>query len=142
MPNQLFVASYHQASAYARGKGAAPQSSLNLGELSDLELEVLGELAIKKVHATGVETTLSMVDVDLDTLLAFPDGLTEVFAELSTLEEPDAAVELAQEWAHSEEFDEDPATASRLLDRISEMALDVHRAPEDSRLGIYYLSAD
>ncbi|WP_394938350.1 hypothetical protein [Psychromicrobium sp. YIM B11713] len=137
--NQLFIANHRQASDYARGRGAQPADLIEFGEVTDLELEILAGLAAKKVHATGIEPELGMVDVDLDQLMVVPDAVTEVFAELLSLEDPEELQELAEEWAATEEFEESPETASALLSGIAAFAVKIVSADEDARLGLYFL---
>ncbi|GAA1050127.1 hypothetical protein [Arthrobacter russicus] len=138
--NQLFIATHHEASRYARDGGPKPKQLLDLGEATDLDLEVLGELAVKTVHATGTETALGMVDVDLDHLMVLPDALAEVLAELPTLEDQEEVSELAAAWAATEEFATTPAVAEPLLRSIASMAGQVVAADEDARLALYYIT--
>ncbi|WP_052663656.1 hypothetical protein [Psychromicrobium lacuslunae] len=139
--NQLFIADHRQASNYARSQGAQPAELIDFGDVTDLELEILAELAAKKVHATGVKPELGMVDVDLDQLLVVPDAVTEVFAELLNLEDPEGLDELITEWADSEEFEEPRQTADRLVKQVASFAAKIAAADEDSRLALYFLNA-
>lgn len=139
--NQLFIATHHEASRFARGNGSAPKNLIDLGEATDLDLEVLGELAVKTVHATGTETALGMVDVDLDQLMVLPDGLVEVFAELPTLDDQEEVTELAAAWAATEELASTVEVAEPLLRSIAGLAAQVIAADEDARLALYYITA-
>lgn len=137
--NQLFIADHRQASNFARAKGAQPSELIEFGAVGDLELEILAGLAAKKVHATGVAPELGMVDVDLDQLLVVPDAVTEVFAELLNLEDPEDLNEVVAEWAATEEFEESPEVADRLVRQIAGFAAKITAAEEDSRLALYFL---
>lgn len=137
--NQLFIADHQQASRYARSGQGAPAELLDFGDVSDLELEVLAELAAKTVHTTGIEYELGMVDVDLDQLLVVPDAVTEVFAELPGLEDPEELKDLVAAWANSEEFDGTLELAEALVNQLAALAVKVVAAAEDSRLALYFL---
>lgn len=139
--NQLFIADHRQASNYARSQGTQPTELIDFGDVTDLELEILADLAAKKVHATGIKPELGMVDVDLDQLLVVPDAVTEVFAELLNLEDPEGLDELIAEWAATEEFEESPETADRLVRQIAQYSSKIVAADEDARLALYFLVA-
>jgi hypothetical protein len=145
--SEFFIADHHQAVARAKSRDAGKSPSIDVPVLptpglSDFEIEVLGELAVKKVHATGVSAELSMVDIELDSLFAVPDALLEVFAELNAPEDPEEVAELAADWAQAEEVESTPAITDPLLRQLTAMAATVHAGAEkDSRLGLYFYSA-
>ncbi|MFI5085441.1 MAG: hypothetical protein ACHP7K_05875 [Actinomycetales bacterium] len=139
---QLFVADHHAAVAYAKAldAGRTPPNVLEsyaVPDVTDLDLEILGELAVRKVHATGTECALGMVDVELDSLLVIPEGLDEVFAELKDLEDPEELAELAAEWAGTEEMSTTADVTESMVRRISELAA---AAGADERLALYFWS--
>lgn len=138
--NQFFIATHHEASRYARDGGPKPKKLMDLGEATDLDLEILGALAVKTVHATGTETALGMVDVDLDQLMVLPDALVEVFAELPGLEDQEDVTDLAKSWAATEELATTVEVAEPLVRSIAAMAVEVIKADEDARLALYYLT--
>ncbi|WP_285725072.1 hypothetical protein [Psychromicrobium xiongbiense] len=137
--SELFLATHRQASDYARGKGAAPEHRAELGEVSDLDLEILGTLAAQTVHAQGVETELGLVDIDLDNLLVVPDAVTEIWAELGVLEDPEDFTELAARWAATEELDTTTELAEGWLRQISRLASQVIAADESARVALYFV---
>ncbi len=146
--SEFFIADHHQAVARAKARGAGKSPAVDVPVLpvpglSDLEIEVLGELAVKKVHATGVGATLSLVDIELDTLYAVPDALLEVFAELNAPEDPEDVVELAAEWAAAEEMESTPGLTLPLLHALAAMAVSAVAAAEDNaKMGLFFFSAE
>ncbi|WP_125613512.1 hypothetical protein [Specibacter cremeus] len=149
MPNysEFFIADHHVAVARAKARDAGTSPSVDVPVLptpglSDLEIEVLGELAARKVHATGVRAELNMVDIALDSLYAVPDALVEVFAELATAEEPETIPELAAEWARDDVMESAPEVTEPLVRQLASMAATVHaEAENDTRLGLFFYSA-
>ncbi|WP_104109574.1 MULTISPECIES: hypothetical protein [unclassified Arthrobacter] len=146
--SEFFIADHHQAVARAKARqsGKSPQIDvpvLPTPGLSDFEIEVLGELAVKKVHATGVAAELSLVDIELDTLFAVPDALLEVFAELNAPEDPEEVVELAAQWAAAEEMESTPEVTEPLLRALTAMAAAALSAAEsNAKMGLFYYSAE
>lgn len=145
--SEFFIADHHQAVARAKAREAGKSPAVDVPVLptpglGDLEIEVLGELAVKKVHATGVGAELSLVDIELDTLYAVPDALLEVFAELDSPEEPDDVVELAAAWAAAEEVESTPEVTEPLLRALTAMAVAAVAAAEDNaKMGLFFFSA-
>lgn len=140
---QLFVANHHDAVAYAAAldsghSAKAPQVSTDVPTLTDLDLEVLGEHAVKTVHATGTECELAMVDIELDSLLEVPAGLVAVFAELKDLEDQEDVTQLAADWAATEEMSSSVEETEPLVRMISELA---SAAQQGDGLGLYFYSA-
>lgn len=145
--SEFFIADHHGAVARAKARDAgrpAPAGVpvLPTPGLGDLEIEVLGELAVATVHATGVSAELSMVDIELDSLYAVPDALLEVFAELSAPEDPEDVLDLAAAWAAAEEVESTPAVTEPLLRQLTAMAATVQQdAENDGRLGLFFYAA-
>jgi len=146
--SEFFIADHHQAVARAKAREAGKSPSIDVPVLptpglSDFEFEVLGELAVKKVHATGVSAELSMVDIELDNLFAVPDALLEVFAELNAPVDPEDVVELAAEWAAAEEMESTPAVTEPLLRLLTAMSATVLAEVENNpKLALFFFSAE
>lgn len=146
--SEFFIADHHQAVARAKAREAGKSPKVDLPVLptpglSDFEIEVLGELAVKKVHATGVAAELSLVDIELDNLFAVPDALLEVFSELNAAEDPEEVPELAAEWAASEEMESTPEVTEPLLRQLAAMAASaVVAADENPKMGLFFFSAE
>lgn len=146
--SEFFIADHHQAVARAKARESGKPTAVDVPVLptpglSDFEIEVLGELAVKKVHATGVAAELSLVDIELDTLFAVPDALLEVFAELHAGEDPEDVVELAAEWAAAEEMESTPEITEPLLRALTAMAdTALKAAEENAKMGLFFFSAE
>lgn len=146
--SEFFIAEHHQAVARAKAREAGKSPSVEVPVLptpglSDFEIEVLGELAVKKVHATGVAAELSLVDIELDTLFAVPDALLEVFAELNAPEDPEDVVDLAAEWAAAEEMESTPAVTEPLLRALTAMAaVALKEAERNAKVSLFFFSAE
>jgi hypothetical protein len=146
--SEFFIADHHQAVARAKAREAGKSPSIDVPVLpspglSDFEIEVLGEFAVRKVHATGVAAELSLVDIELDTLFAVPDALLEVFAELNATEDPDDVVDLAAEWAGAEEMESTPEVTEPLLRALTAMAAAALKAAEENpKMGLFFYSAE
>ncbi|MGO4383495.1 hypothetical protein [Specibacter sp. RAF43] len=146
--SEFFIADHHQAVARAKAREAGTPPRIDVPVLptpglGDFEIEVLGALAVKKVHATGVGAELSLVDIELDTLYAVPDALLEVFAELNAPEDPEDVTELAAEWAAAEEMESTTEITGPLLRQLAAMSATVLKEAEnDSRLGLFFFSAE
>lgn len=145
--SEFFIADHHQAVARAKARESGKSPSIDVPVLptpglSDFEIEVLGEFAVKRVHATGVAAELSLVDIELDTLFAVPDALLEVFAELNAPEDPEDIVELAAEWAAAEEMESTPEVTEPLLRSLTAMAAEALSAAEgNAKMGLFFYSA-
>ena len=146
--SEFFIADHHQAVARAKAREAGKSPAIDVPVLptpglSDFEIEVLGELAVKKVHATGVAAELSLVDIELDTLFAVPDALLEVFAELNAPEDPEDVTDLAAEWAAAEEMESTPAVTDPLLRALTAMSASaLEAAAENPKMGLFFFSAE
>lgn len=141
--SEFFVANHRDAVAHARALEAESGQAAGLPRLSapdvtDLDVEILGELAAKTVHARGTDCTLGMVDVELDPLFVVPGPLTAVFAELKDLEDQEEVVELAQQWAGTEEMSTTAQVTEPLVRGISELAA---AAETDTKLNLYFWNA-
>ena len=146
--SEFFIADHHQAVARAKAREAGKSPAIDVPVLptpglSDFEIEVLGGLAVKKVHATGVAAELSLVDIELDTLYAVPDALLEVFAELDGLEDQEDVSELAAEWAAAEEMESTPEVTEPLVRALAAMSVAAAKAADDNaKMGLFFFSAE
>ncbi len=146
--SEFFIADHHQAVARAKARVAGTSPAIDVPVLptpglSDFEIEVLGEFAVKKVHATGVPAELSLVDIELDNLFAVPDALLEVFAELDAPEDPEDVAELAVEWAAAEEMESTPEVTEPLLRALAAMAAAALSAAENNaKMSLFFYSAE
>lgn len=152
--SELFVATHREASAFARGAGPAPakQCRLPLGDLSEWEIEELGELAVQSARVSGVDTAFGLVDIDLGALSVVPEGVVEALALLLAREQQPEEIrqeenldvenldELARRWAKSGEVEVSAEQAVPLLRGICELAALVVAADEEDRLALYYLA--
>jgi hypothetical protein len=125
--SEFFVADHRSAVRYATALEAGESPSVDLPrlaapEVTDLDVEVLGELAAATVHAGGTDCALGMVDVELEELYVIPEPLAAVFAELKDLEDQEDVSALAASWAHSEEMSSSPASTEPLVRALSELA--------------------
>ncbi|WP_427018343.1 hypothetical protein ACQCSX_07250 [Pseudarthrobacter sp. P1] len=141
--SEFFVTDHHTAVARAKSldAGKAPSADvpvLPVPGLSDFEIEVLGELAAKTVHATGISAELGMVDIELDSLFVVPEALAEIFAELVDLEDPEELPELAAAWAAAEEMESTPEVTEPLVRALAALAGTVD---EGARTHLYFYSA-
>lgn len=141
--SEFFVTDHHTAVARAKSldAGKSPSSNvpvLPVPGLSDFEIEVLGELAAKTVHATGISAELGMVDIELDSLFVVPEALTEIFAELADLEDPEELVDLAAAWAAAEEMESTPEVTEPLVRALAALA---GTPDEATRTHLYFYSA-
>ncbi len=146
--SEFFIADHHQAVARAKARAAGKSPAVDVPVLptpglSDFEIEVLGEFAVKKVHATGVGAELNLVDIELDTLFAVPDALLEVFAELNAPEDPEDVNELAAEWAAAEEMESTVDVTGPLLRALTAMSAAALVAVEDNpKMALFFYSAE
>ncbi|MCY0905505.1 hypothetical protein [Arthrobacter sp. H14-L1] len=138
--SEFFIADHRSAVAHAKALDArtAPPTQLarlEVPDLTDLDVEILAELAVKTVHATGTECELGLVDIELDTLLVVPEALTAVFAELKDLEDQEEVAALAADWARTEEMATTAEVTEPLVRALSELA---SKADEDAMINLYF----
>jgi hypothetical protein len=141
--SEFFVTDHRQAVAYAAALEAGKSASAAFERLpapavTDLDVEILGELAARTVHAGGVDCTLGMVDVALDSLFVIPEPLTVVFAELKDLEDQEEVTNLAEQWAGTEEMSTNTAVTEPLVRSLAELASQVD---EDGTNNLYFRNA-
>ncbi|MFD1212781.1 hypothetical protein ACFQ36_12115 [Arthrobacter sp. GCM10027362] len=146
---EVFIATHEAAvrraaalDASAAGSPAAdlpdaPHARIN--GITDLELEILGTLAGKAVHADE-EAALHLADVASDTLMVVPDSMVRSLAELLTRTDDEGASlipDVAEAWASEEDMPFSGPEAEETVRRIAELAASV---PEDDRQQLYVWS--
>ncbi|MDJ0357578.1 hypothetical protein [Paenarthrobacter sp. PH39-S1] len=140
--SEFFIADHRSAVAHAHaldaGKTPPTQlSRLEVPDLTDLDVEILAELAVKAVHATGTDCELGLVDIELDTLFVVPEAVAVVFAELKDLEDQDDVTALAAAWAQTEEMSTTADVTEPVVRALSELA---SGADEDAMISLYFWS--
>ena len=129
---EIFVATHDAAlkrAAALDGGAAAAPGAVRIPEISDFEVERLGDLAGAAVHAKGADYELAMVDVASDSLLGAPAAMVRALAELLSYEtegEGDVLAEVAESWAAEE--------AARYVRRLAELAAGIDPA---TKAGLY-----
>ena len=86
---EIFVSTHDEALKRAGvldGGGPAAPEALRIPDISDFEIEQLGDLAGAAVHAAGADYELAMVDVASDSLLGVPAAMVRALAELLSYE--------------------------------------------------------
>ena len=142
---EIFVATHDAALKRAGlldGGGTAPAADgVRIPDISDFEVEQLGDLAGTAVHAGGADYELTMVDVASDTLLAVPPAMVRALADLLTYEtegEGNVLDDVAEQWAAQEDMPFGAGQARSYVQQVAELA----RGVEDSeRTGLYVWSA-
>ncbi|HSL38263.1 MAG TPA: hypothetical protein VK883_15700 [Arthrobacter sp.] len=132
---EIFTAPRPTALARARAaeEGATPApltDLLSTTGITDLEIEVLGELFARAVHAEGIECEPDLVDIDVPDLLEIPADVVAACVELSVHDADPAESadvdDIAVRWATAEDMELDPAVTPALLRRIVELAVIAH----------------
>jgi len=126
----------------AAGADASPAGkAVRIPDISDFEVEQLGDLAGTAVHAGGADYELTLVDVASDTLLAVPPAMVRALADLLTYEtEGDGNVleEVAEQWAAQEDMPFDAGQARTYVQQVAELAAGID---DSERTGLYVWSA-
>lgn len=142
---EIFVATHDgalkRAATLDQGGAAAAGQALRIPDISDFEVEQLGELAGAAVHAGGAEHELTMVDVASDSLLAIPPATVRVLADLLTYEvEGDGNVldDVAEQWAAQDDMPFDAAQARVYVRQLAELASGID---DSERNGLYVWSS-
>jgi hypothetical protein len=115
----------------------APNARIN--GITDLEIEILGGLAGKAVHAEE-DAALDLADVSSDSLMVAPDSMVRSLAELLTGTDDEGASlipDVAERWAAEEDMPFRGDEAEEMIRRIAELAASV---PEDDRQQLYVWS--
>ncbi|MGG5175257.1 hypothetical protein ACQQCD_09580 [Pseudarthrobacter sp. J1763] len=143
---EVFVATHDAALKHAKALEAASNGAalvasyvgaVRIPNISDYEIEQLGDVAGAAVHAGGADFELSMVDVDSDSLLAVPAPMVRVLAELLTYQsegEGDVLEEVSTTWAGQEDMPFDADAAAGHVRALAKLAAEVDEA---SRTQLY-----
>ena len=131
---EVFVATHDaalkRAAALAGGAPAGPDA-VRIEDISDYEIERLGDLAGTAVHAAGADYELAMVDVSSDALLGVPAAMVRTLAELLSYETDEGEsvlADVAGQWAAEEDMPFGAAEALGHARRIAELASGVDPA--------------
>lgn len=137
---EIFVSTHDEAlkrAAALEGGGAAAPGALRIPDISDFEVERLGDLAGTAVHAAGADYELAMVDVASDSLLGVPPAMVRSLADLLSYEtegEGDVLEDVARRWAAEEDMPFGAEEAARYVRQVAELAAGVDPA---TRSGLY-----
>lgn len=107
---EVFVSTHNEAlkrAAALDGGAALAPGAVRIPDISDYEIERLGDLAGAAVHAAGADYELAMVDVASDSLLGVPHAMVRALAELLSYEtegEGDVLDDVAAAWAAEEDM--------------------------------------
>ncbi|WP_224090783.1 MULTISPECIES: hypothetical protein [unclassified Arthrobacter] len=140
---EIFVATHDEAlkRAAALDRGAdVTGPAVRIDGITDFEVEQLGDLAGKAVHAAGADYELALVDVTSDALLGVPEAMVRALAELLTYEsEGDGNVldDVAAAWAAQEDMPFGADESRRYVQQLASLATDVEKA---ERSGLYVWS--
>lgn len=137
---EVFVSTHDEAlkrAAALDGGAAAASGAVRMADITDFEVERLGDLAGTAVHASGADYELAMVDVASDSLLGVPPAMVRALAELLSYEtegEGNVLNEVAESWAAEEDMPFGAEQAARYVRQLAELAAEVDPA---SKSGLY-----
>jgi hypothetical protein len=138
---EIFVADHagalKRAGMLDQGGSQPAAQVLRIPDISDFEVEQLGELAGAAVHAGGADYELTMVDVASDSLLAVPPAMVRALADLLTYEtegEGNVLDDVAERWAAQEDMPFDSAQARTYVQQLAELAGVIN---DSERSGLY-----
>ncbi|WP_028267534.1 hypothetical protein, partial [Arthrobacter sp. MA-N2] len=129
-----------RAAALEKGSDASG-SAVRIPGISDFEVEQLGDLAGKAVHAAGADYELALVDVTSDALLGVPEAMVRALSELLSYEtEGEGSVldDVAESWAAQEDMPFDAQQSRLYVQQLASLASDVEKT---ERAGLYVWSA-
>ncbi|WP_200891016.1 hypothetical protein [Arthrobacter sp. SPG23] len=141
---EIFVSTHDGAlkrAAALDGGGPAAPDALRIPDISDFEIEQLGDLAGAAVHASGADYELAMVDVASDSLLGVPAAMVRALADLLSYEtegEGDVLEDVAARWAAEEDMPFGAEEAVGYVRRLANMAGSVD---PNTRTGLYVWSS-
>ena len=141
---EIFVATHDAAlkRADVLDAGGSPTGpALRIPEISDFEIEQLGDLAGAAVHAGGEGYELAMVDVSSDSLLGVPPAMVRALADLlSYVTEGEGNVldDVAEKWAGQDDMPFGAAEARNYVQQLAELASGIGDA---ERTGLYVWSS-
>ena len=137
---EVFISTHDEAlkrAAALDGGAASAPGAVRIADISDFEVERLGDLAGTAFHASGADYELAMVDVASDSLLGVPPAMVRALADLLSYEtdgEGDVLAEVAAGWAAEEDMPFGAEQAERYVRQLAELAAGVD---PDSRSGLY-----
>ena len=137
---EVFVSTHDEAlrrAAALDGGAAAASGAVRMADITDFEVERLGDLAGTAVHASGADYELAMVDVASDSLLGVPPAMVRALAELLSYEtegEGNVLDDVAESWASEEDMPFGPEQAARYVRQLADLAAEVDPA---SKSGLY-----
>ncbi|MHA7221522.1 hypothetical protein ACX80S_04235 [Arthrobacter sp. RHLT1-20] len=137
---EIFVSTHDEAlrrAAALDGGGAAAPGAVRIPDISDFEVERLGDLAGTAVHAAGADYELAMVDVASDSLLGVPPAMVRALAELLSYEtegEGNVLDDVAEGWAAEEDMPFGAEQAVSYVRQLAELAAGVDPA---TRSGLF-----
>jgi hypothetical protein len=137
---EVFVSTHDEALKRATAlDGGAPAGpgAVRIPDISDYEVERLGDLAGTAVHAAGADYELAMVDVASESLLGVPAAMVRALAELLSYEtegEGDVLTEVAEGWAAEEDMPFGAEQAGGYVRQLAELAAGVDPA---TKSGLY-----
>jgi hypothetical protein len=137
---EIFVSTHDQAlkrAAALEGGGAVAPGALRIQDVSDFEVERLGDLAGTAVHSAGADYELAMVDVASDSLLGVPPAMVRALADLLSYEtegEGDVLEDVARSWAAEDDMPFGAEQATGYVRKLAELAAGVDPA---TRSGLY-----
>jgi hypothetical protein len=142
---EIFVATHDgalkRAGALDQGARGAAAQAVRIPDITDFEVEQLGDVAGAAVHAAGADYELTLVDVASDSLLAVPPAMVRALADLLTYEvEGDGNVldDVAERWAAQEDMPFDSAQARTYVQQLAELAGGID---DTERSGLYVWSS-
>ena len=137
---EVFVSTHDEAlrrAAALDGGAAAASGAVRMADITDFEVERLGDLAGTAVHASGADYELAMVDVASDSLLGVPPAMVRALAELLSYEtegEGNVLDDVAESWASEEDMPFGTEQAARYVRQLADLAAEVDPA---SKSGLY-----
>jgi hypothetical protein len=137
---EVFAATHDEAlkrAADLESGGPAASGAVRIPDISDFEIERLGDLAGAAVHAAGADYELTMVDVSSDSLLGVPAAMVRALAELLSYEtegEGDILAEVSESWAAEEDMPFGAEQAGRYVRQLAELAAGVDPS---TKAGLY-----
>lgn len=121
--------------------GVSAGKPVRIPGISDFEIEQLGDLAGKAVHAGGADYELTMVDVASDSLLAVPPAMVRALADLLTYDtegEGNVLDDVAAEWAGQDDMPFGATESRTYVEQVARLAAAVDEA---DRTALYVWSA-
>ena len=141
---EIFVSTHDEALKRAGaldGGGPAAPAALRIPDITDFEIERLGDLAGAAVHASGADYELAMVDVASDSLLGVPPAMVRALAELLSYEtegEGNVLDDVAEKWAAQDDMPFGADEARKYVQQLAELAAGIDDA---QRTGLYVWSS-